>query len=115
MSFPLSTCGGLSLCLLVLPSVSLSLSLSVFLFFGGLSVVSLGVVDLSIRDFLISILGSYEPVTYQVYDAATEAYVDVVAAGFAGVDWLYVGTLALLVVVIYCVLKCLGGLICKIF
>lgn len=70
---------------------------------------------MGIRDFLISVLGSYEPVTYQVYDAAADAYVDVVANGLAGVDWLYVGSLFLLVVVIYCVLKCIGGLICKIF
>lgn len=70
---------------------------------------------MGIRDFLISVLGVYEPVTYEVYNAATESYDSIVANGLAGVDWLYVGSLFLLIVVIYCVLKCLGGLICKIF
>lgn len=70
---------------------------------------------MSIRDFLISILGSYQPVTYDVYDVAADTVTSVIPAGVAGVDWLYVGTLALLVIVIFCVLKCLGGLICKIF
>lgn len=70
---------------------------------------------MSIRDFLISILGDYTPVSYQVYDVASDTVASVIPSGVAGVDWLYVGTLALLVVVIYCVLKCLGGLICKIF
>lgn len=70
---------------------------------------------MGIRDFLISILGEYSPVTYDVYDVASDTVTSVVASGLAGVDWLYVGTLALLVVVIFCVLKCLGGLICKIF
>lgn len=85
------------------------------LFFGGLSAVSLEVVDLGIRDFLISILGEYSPVSYEVYDVASDTVTRVIPAGVAGVDWLYVGTLALLVIVIFCVLKCLGGLICKIF
>lgn len=70
---------------------------------------------MSIRDFLLSVLGSYEPVTYAVYDVAADTVTHVVPAGLAGVDWLYVGCLALLIVVVYCVLKCLGGLICKIF
>lgn len=70
---------------------------------------------MSIRDFLILVLGSYEPVTYEVYDVVSDTVSRVIPAGVAGVDWLYVGTLALLIVVIFCVLKCLGGLICKIF
>lgn len=70
---------------------------------------------MSIRDFLVSVLGTYEPVTYEVYDIASDTVSHVIPGGVAGVDWLYVGTLALLIVVIYCVLKCLGGLICKIF
>lgn len=70
---------------------------------------------MSIRDFLISVLGSYEAVSYEVYDVASDTVSRVIPDGVAGVDWLYVGTLALLIVVIFCVLKCLGGLICKIF
>ena len=70
---------------------------------------------MSIRDFLVSVLGSYEPVAYEVYDAAADTVSRVIPSGLAGVDWLYVGTLVLLIVVIFCVLKCLGGLICKIF
>lgn len=70
---------------------------------------------MGIRDFLISILGEYSPVFYEVYDVSSDTVTRVIPAGVAGVDWLYVGTLALLFIVIFCVLKCLGGLICKIF
>lgn len=70
---------------------------------------------MGIRDFLILILGEYSPVSYEVYNVASDTVAHVIPSGLAGVDWLYVGTLALLVIVIYCVLKCLGGLICKIF
>lgn len=69
---------------------------------------------MSIRDFLISILGEYNPVSY-IYSVSEDTVLSVIPDGLAGVDWLYVGTLALLLVVIFCVLKCLGGLICKIF
>lgn len=69
---------------------------------------------MSIRDFLISILGEYTPVSY-IYSVSEDTVISVIPDGLAGVDWLYVGTLALVVVVIYCVFKCIGGLICKIF
>lgn len=70
---------------------------------------------MSLRDFLISVLGQYEPVTYEVYDVSADSVSHIIPAGLAGVDWLYVGSLALLVIVVFCLLKCLGGLICKIF
>lgn len=70
---------------------------------------------MSLPDFLSSVLGEYTPVSYEVYDIASDTVSRVIPSGVAGVDWLYVGSLLLLVVVIFCVLKCLGGLICKIF
>ena len=74
------------------------------------------------RDFLISILGTYTPPTYEMFQTVidsttgqdTSVLVDVIPNGLAGVDWLYVLTGLMFVVVIYSVLKLLGGLICKI-
>lgn len=70
---------------------------------------------MSLPEFLASVLGEYTPVSYEVYDVASDTVSRVIPSGVAGVDWLYVGSLLLLIVVVFCVLKCLGGLICKIF
>lgn len=70
---------------------------------------------MSLRDFLVSILGEYTPVSYEVYDVAADTVAHVIPSGLAGVDWLYVGQLVLLALVVFCTLKCLGALICKIF
>ena len=69
------------------------------------------------REFLISILGEYSPVTYESFVNVNgeTLLVDVIPNGLAGVDWLYVLTGLLFVVVIFCVLKVIGGLICKMF
>lgn len=61
------------------------------------------------REFLISILGEYQPVTYLVDG------VEVVAQGVAGVDWLYIITAAAFLLCAFCLFKAIGGLICRIF
>lgn len=68
------------------------------------------------REFLISILGTYTPPTYDSYTVVdgVDMVVHVIPDGLAGVDWLYILTGLLFIVVIYSVFKLLGGLICKI-
>lgn len=73
----------------------------------------------TIREWLESILGTYTPVTYTVKDAvsysAGEAYREFtytkVADGLAGLDWSYIITALLLLVVIYSVFRLLGVLL----
>lgn len=73
-------------------------------------------------EFLQSILGTYTPVTYShvwaQWDEATQQYIelyeDVIPNGLAGVDWLYILSGLLFIVVVWSVFKLLGGLICKI-
>lgn len=71
------------------------------------------------REFLISVLGVYTPVSYaqSIYDAAgtLKEVVNVIPAGLAGVDWLYVLSGLLLIVVVYALFRALGGLICRAF
>lgn len=73
-------------------------------------------------DFLASILGTYSPVTYQVTEMCYNPSIEdieeitysVVPNGLAGVDWLYILSGLLFIVVVWSVFKLLGGLICKI-
>lgn len=58
-----------------------------------------------IRDYISSILGSYNPV---IVDG-------VVVQGVAGLDWEYIVTGALLLITIYSVFKIIGGMICRNF
>lgn len=72
-------------------------------------------------NFLQSILGTYTPVSYlhefAQWDEATQQYIvmreNIIPAGLAGVDWLYVLSGVAFIVVIWCVLRILGGFICK--
>ena len=66
-------------------------------------------------DFIRSILGEYTPVVYQVWDAVKEEYYNVIPSGISGVDFGYVFAGLAFLIVIYCTLKILGGIICKIF
>ena len=63
---------------------------------------------------LYSIFGEYTPNTYtQVIvnaDGTTESY-EVVPAGLAGVDWEWVGGVFLFSVMLYCLLRLLGGVL----
>lgn len=58
-----------------------------------------------------SIFGSYEPITYQVYNAASDTIESIIPAGMAGVNWPYVLALALFGMVLYCILRMLGGVL----
>lgn len=65
------------------------------------------------KEFIEELLGVYVPVTTnQVVDGVT---VQVVADGLAGVDWLYVFTGIVFVILVYSFFKMLGAIICKIF
>lgn len=56
-----------------------------------------------------SIFGTYVPVTYQVYDAATQAYESVIPSGSAGVDWPYVLGVLGFFLMLYCIMRLIGG------
>lgn len=67
------------------------------------------------REFLQSVLGVYHPITYETYQMIDEqmVVVDVIPAGVAGVDWLYVLSGVAFILCVYAVFRILGGLICK--
>lgn len=57
-------------------------------------------------EFFQSVLGTYTPILNPD---------DTIAIGLAGVDFPYVFRAVFLLVVVYSVLKCIGGLICRIY
>lgn len=59
-----------------------------------------------------SIFGSYEPISYQVYNAVSDTIESVIPSGMAGVNWPYVLAVSLFGMVLYCVLRMLGGVLC---
>lgn len=63
-------------------------------------------------ELITSIFGQYHPVTYEVYNAVTESYETIVAQGFAGVDWPYILAVGGFFLVLYCILRIVGGVIC---
>lgn len=63
-------------------------------------------------ELITSIFGSYTPVTYDVYNAVTESYETVVAQGFAGVDWPYILAVGGFFLVLYSILRIIGGIVC---
>lgn len=62
-----------------------------------------------LRDLIINLLGPYEPVMY--YDSVQMSYV--IPPGFSGVDWPWVASAALLILLIYSVFKLFRGLISR--
>lgn len=58
----------------------------------------------TLSSFIARVCGTYNPIV----DAS-----GVIPAGMAGVDWVYIANFVLLVVVIYSVLRIIGGLICR--
>lgn len=62
----------------------------------------------TILDFMQAIFGVYNPVGYT--DASGNF---IVASGFAGVDWPYILSVCLFSLVVYCLFKLLGGIICR--
>lgn len=63
-------------------------------------------------ELITSIFGSYTPVTYVIYNAVTESYDTVVAQGFAGVDWPYILAVGGFFLVLYSVMRIIGGIVC---
>lgn len=63
-------------------------------------------------ELITSVFGSYTPVTYEIYNAVTESYDTVVAQGFAGVDWPYILAVAGFFLVLYSILRIVGGIVC---
>lgn len=63
-------------------------------------------------ELITSIFGSYTPVTYDIYNALTESYDSVVAQGFAGVDWPYILAVGGFFLVLYSILRIIGGIVC---
>lgn len=65
------------------------------------------------KDFVISLFGSYEPVmtveSHLVGDALEE--VQVVASGMAGVDWAWVAGVVLFAIVLYSFFRLVGVLL----
>lgn len=63
-------------------------------------------------ELITSIFGSYTPITYEIYNAVTESYDTVVAQGFAGVDWPYILAVGGFFLVLYSILRIIGGIVC---
>ncbi len=59
-------------------------------------------------EFIQSILGTYTPVTYEVYNAATETYDQIIGNGFSGVDWPYVVGAAAFLIMLWSVFRIIG-------
>lgn len=74
------------------------------------------------KELIISIFGEYVPITYThefaQWDVATEQYIvmqeDVIPAGLAGCDWTYILGVVAFLVVLYCVLRIIGGVISRV-
>lgn len=63
------------------------------------------------KDLILTIFGSYEPVTTMVFDAEGVVVGEVVASGVAGVDWPYVAGVLLFAVVLYSFFRLVGVLL----
>lgn len=63
-------------------------------------------------ELITTIFGTYQPVTYEVYNAVTESYDIVVAQGFAGVDWPYILAVGGFFLVLYSIMRIIGGIVC---
>lgn len=62
----------------------------------------------SIREILFDLLGEYTPVTY-----INAEDLEVIPSGFAGVDWVWVCSAVLLIVMIYSVFRIVRCLIAR--
>ena len=60
----------------------------------------------SFKQFVLSLFGSYTPVTYSVVQGETSY--DVVASGFAGVDWPWVIGALIFCICLYSFFRLLG-------
>ena len=64
-----------------------------------------------LKEIIISIFGTYEPVTYEVYNSVTDSYDTVIASGMAGVDWAFIAGVLLFGITSFCVFRIIGGII----
>lgn len=68
------------------------------------------------KELITSLFGVYTPITYTapgpVIDGTVTEY-DVVAGGFAGIDWTWLAGVALFGLTLYCVFRIIGGVINK--
>lgn len=61
-----------------------------------------------IKNTFLDIIGTYEPITYAV--TTTDGAIDyVIPSGAAGVDWSWIMSAALYLVIFYCILRAIGG------
>lgn len=73
------------------------------------------------RALIVSIFGTYTPVTYQYefsqWDVATEQYITMratkIADGMAGVDWTFIAGVAIFAITLFCVLRIIGAVISR--
>lgn len=69
----------------------------------------------TLREWIASILGTYEPITYTVrlvaMDGTSAGSYTEVASGLAGIDWEYIATAALLLIAVWSVFRLLGVLL----
>lgn len=71
------------------------------------------------KELIASIFGEYAPITYEtteyLYDTEgnviSETVSEVVASGASGIDWTYVLGVVAFLVVLYCILRIIGGVI----
>lgn len=74
------------------------------------------------KDLILSIFGSYEPVTYEVTQGIYNADLgdvnlityDAIPSGMAGVDWPFVLGVVVFIVALYCVLRIIGAVISRV-
>lgn len=59
------------------------------------------------RNFLSNLFGSYVPVTYE-YGGET-----IIPDGLAGVDFSYVGRVLIFAILLWSLLRLIGGMVCK--
>lgn len=58
------------------------------------------------------IFGSYQPISYQVWDPELQAFYEVIPSGLSGVNWPYVLSIIGFLMMLFCVMKILGGILC---
>lgn len=65
------------------------------------------------KELITDIFGVYTPTTYTNYvctDVTNGTYeaIDVIPSGLAGVDWVWIGGLALFLLITYCMFRIIG-------
>lgn len=74
------------------------------------------------RDLIISIFGEYSPITFEIVDylydengnLLSQTVTTQVANGASGVDWTYVLGVVAFLVVLYSILRIIGGVISRV-